>query len=210
MAITALEICARALVNLGARPISSFEASGDIPATLKIVYPQIRAGLCAKYPWECMKKREYLTRESGDPGGYQYQFIMPSDLKGAPGALFTSANATRSTSDFEVRQRRIVCNFPEVWLEYSIEAQEDQWPAWFVDLMAAAICAEVAFMVTDQQSTQDAWQSKAYGSPSENGFGGLLGQCMTLDAQGSGNIGLVDDAFVNARFGATYPGDYIK
>jgi len=209
MARTDISLCSRALMNLGAAPINSFDTPGDTPKFLKLAYPEIVATITSTYQWECMKVRKPLTREAVAPSGFQYAFIMPGDMIGAPIAIFTSEQSyVRATAGYEVRGRRIVTNWSEVWGEYSVIKPETEWPAWFAELVVGAICAEIAFMVTDQQNVKDYWDAKTYGTPSENRIGGLMGQAMTLDAQGSGNNpGLADSAFVDARFGAVYPGD---
>lgn len=209
MARTDVSICARALMNLGAAPINSFDTPGDVATFLKIAYPELRATIISGYQWECMRVRKELTREAVTPIGFQFQFLAPGDMIGAPVALYwTDQPWVRSTSGFEVRGRKVLANYDRVWLDYSAERPEAEWPAWFANLVMSAVAAEVAFMITDQQSVKDYWEAKTYGTPSENRLGGLMGECMALDAQGSGNNpGIADSAFVDARFGSVYPGD---
>ena len=80
MARTDISVCSRALMNLGAAPLNSFNDPGDVAKFLKLSYPDIRAGVMSAYQWECMKKIEELTRESIVPVGYRFQFIMPGGL----------------------------------------------------------------------------------------------------------------------------------
>lgn len=209
---TAISICSRALMNLGASPINSFEGGADAATFLKVAYPEIVENVTAAYAWECMKVKEELTREGNvTPPGYRYSFIMPGDMIGAPGGIATSdAPWSLTTSGFEVRSRRIVSNHPRLWVEYSTVRPESEWPAWFAELIVGAVCAELAFMITDQQNVKDHWEVKTWGTPSENRLGGLFGTAMALDAQGSGNNpGLANNAFVDARFGGVYPGDWL-
>lgn len=209
MARTDISVCARALMNLGASPINSFDDPGDTAKFLKLAYPEIRAGVIASYQWECMKVRKELTRQSDAPSGFHFQFLFPGELIGAPIAVYWSDQPwVRATAGYEIRGRRILSNYERLWCEFVVEKPEAEWPSWFADLMVGAIASEIAFMVTDQQNVKDYWETKTYGTPSENRVGGLIGTAMTLDAQGSGNNpGLSDSAFVDARFGAVYPGD---
>lgn len=209
MARTDISICSRALMNLGAAPINSFDTPGDVAKFLKISYPEIKATIIGSYAWECMKVNKELTREAGTPVGFRYGFVAPGDMIGAPVAVYWSDQPwVRATAGFEVRGRRVLSNYERLWMEYSAERTEAEWPSWFANLVMSAVAAEIAFMVTDQQSVKDMWEARTYGTPSENRLGGLMGECMSLDAQGSGNNpGLADSAFVDARFGAVYPGD---
>lgn len=208
MARTDISICSRALMNLGASPITSFETpNDDVAAMLKVTYPEIRDTIISSYAWECMKVRKELTRAAGSPGGYSYAYIIPGDMLGGPSGVFPSIDAKVGTSAFEVRRNRIVTDLPRVWVEYQARRVEAEWPAWFADLVTAAVAAEIAFFVTDQQSVKSDWEQKAFGTPSEGGLGGLMGKAMTLDAQSSGNNpGIVSTALVEARFGGVYPG----
>lgn len=208
MARTDVSICSRALLNLGANPINSFDTPTDVAKHLKVVYPEIRATVIGSYRWECMKNVKQLTRASGTPPGYQFQYILPPEMQGAPIAAYPDNYGGRGINDFEVRGRRLVTNRAEIWLEYTEIKPEADWPAWFAELVSGAVASEIAFMVTDQQSVQDYWTTKTFGTPSENGLGGLMGKAMSLDAQGSGNNpGLADTAFIDARFGAVFPGE---
>ena len=209
MARTAISICARALMNLGAAPINSFDQpNSDIAAMLKEVYPEIRNSVISSYSWECMKIRKELTRASETPGGYQYAFVLPSDMLGGPSGVFPSADAKLGTNAFEIRRARLVTDLPRAWIDYQASRSEAEWPAWFAEVVMGAVAAEIAFTVTDQQNVKDYWEAKTFGTPSENRIGGLMGQAMTLDAQFSGNNpGIVSTALLEARFGGVYPGD---
>lgn len=209
MARTDISICARALMNLGASPINSFDTPGDLARFLKLSYPEIKQTIISAYMWECMKVRKEMTREAAAPSGFKYSFILPSDMVGAPIGCWLDENTNRGTSGYEVRGRRVVSNYERLWVEYTAERPESDWPAWFANLVSAAVAAEIGFMVTDQQNVKDYWETKTYGTPSENRVGGLMGEAMLLDAQGSGNNpGIADSAFIDARFGAVYPGDF--
>lgn len=196
-------------MNLGAPPINSFDTPGDVAQFLKLAYPEIKSTIIGLYQWELFKKMKELTRASGTPDGFTYAYVVPGEMMGTPIAAYWSNQPwVRATSGYEVRGNRILSNYERLWLEYTVERPESEWPAWFADLVTAAVAAEIAFMVTDQQNVKDYWETKAYGTPSENRLGGLMGQAMAIDAQGSGNNpGIADNAFVDARFGAVYPGD---
>jgi hypothetical protein len=203
---TDIEICSLGCMQVGGKPLNSFDTPGDVTVFLKARYPILRDYLISVYPWEAFKVRKEATLAAGNPGGYAYQFVIPPDAVGPPIGVYASADAERGISDYEVRGNRIVANVSKIWVEYTARRPETEWPAWFTNMVMAAVSAEVAFLISDQASLTEEWRTKAYGTPSEGGLGGLLGQCMVVDAQGSGNNpGISDDAFIAARFGA-WPG----
>jgi len=62
MAASAVQLCARALVKLGARPIASFDeatAESEVCATL---YPGIRDALVSAHPWSFATAQARLAR----------------------------------------------------------------------------------------------------------------------------------------------------
>ena len=94
-------------------------------------------------------------------------------------------------------------------IDYQRDVPESQWPAWFVELVVAAICATTAFAITDQGNVQAEWKATAFGSPGEGGMGGLMGDAVAIDSQSSGNDALDTGAFMDARHGGLY-GDSVS
>jgi len=200
---TSISICSRALVSLGAKPISSFlAAEGDTATICANVYPGLKAGIMSRYQWRFLMKKKQLTRDSVAPvGEWRYSYVIPGDAIGLPNAIFSSPFDRISEGQFEVFGRRVYCNFEAVIMDYTSDLKEDAWPPFFTDLMVKCLCAEIAFAVTDQQGVADNWTLRAYGSPSEGGVGGAMGDAMTLDGQSNGTSGILSDVFVNARHG---------
>jgi len=197
MAESDVSICSRSLVLLGERPISAL-SENLICAT---AYPGLIRGIAAKAPWRFMMKKAVLTKDAVDPiGAWKNSFILPGDMRGTPRAAFQSASDVTPFHEFIMFQRRLFTNAETVVLDYPAEIVEAEWPAWYVDLIVAALCANIAFPVTDQQNVSDHWQQKAFGYPSDNGTGGAMGEAMAIDAQQSGNIGIENGAFADARF----------
>ncbi|WP_156111644.1 hypothetical protein [Thalassospira australica] len=56
MALSDMALCARALVMIGAAPISSFEEEGAEAEIARMLYPAIRDGMLAGYPWRFVAK----------------------------------------------------------------------------------------------------------------------------------------------------------
>lgn len=203
MATTDISICSRSLVTLGAQPISSFLASeGDTAVICANVYPGLKEGIMSRYQWRFLMKKKVLTRDSEAPvGEWLYSYILPGDALGLPHAVFSSSSQNKAEGNFEIFGRRIFCNFETVIIDYTADLKEESWPGFFVDLMVKALCSEIAFAVTDQQNVADLWSMKAYGTPSEGGVGGAMGDSMSIDAQGNGTPGITNTAFVDARSG---------
>ena len=205
MAETDVTICARALVLLGASPINSLEETTDGARICALVYPNLKNSIMSRYGWRFLMTKKALTRDATAPvGEWLYSYLIPGEALSIPHAVFYASGDKLPAGEFEVFGRRVYTDYPTLFMDYVTARPENEWPAWFVDLVTKALCAEIAFSITDQQSVADGWAYKAYGTPSDNGIGGAMGDCMTIDSQGNGNVGFNDNAFIEARFGGWY------
>lgn len=202
----AVTICNMAAVMLGAGVIQSLEDDTDLSRIFANLYPQKKLALMSRYPWSFLKEKMYLSRSADAPiQGYQYNYIIPGEaLTGSPHAVFYFHDQRVGTSDYRIIGKRIHCNYPELWGEFIVDRRESELPHYFQELLAHAIASDCALAITDQQSIADAHYAKAFGTPSEGGNGGLMGQAMTLDSQNDGMSAINADHFILARMGGYY------
>lgn len=200
----AVSICNMAAVMLGAGVIQSLEDDTDLSRMFANLYEPKKLSIMSRYPWNFLRQKFYLTRSADNPiQGYKYSYIIPGDaLAGAPHAVFYYNDQRIGTADFRVVGKRIYCDYPELWGEFTVDRKESELPQYFQELLAHAIAADLAFAITDQQSVADYHRTLAFGTPSEGGNGGMMGQAMTTDSQNSGMVSIDADHFVNARMGA--------
>lgn len=202
MTETNISICSRALVLLGAEPISSFNDGTDASKVCANVYEGIKRNMIAQYGWRFLMVKKNLTRDTVAPvGEWKYSYIIPGDAVALTHAIFSSGQHAISSGDYEIFGRRIYTNHEVVIADYVTDGTEGTWPAYFVELMVYAVCANIAFAITDQQGVADSWQVKAFGTPSENGQGGMMGIAKTIDSQADPNPGFKNDEFLQARYG---------
>lgn len=199
-----VKICNLASMMLGAEPIQSLEDDTDASRIFANTYDMAKKSIMSRYPWNFLKQTYELTRLAASPvQRWRYAYIIPGEaLSGYPHAVFHLQGQKLGTNQFEVSRGRVLCNFPQVWADLIVDRRESEWPAYFQKLMAHAIAADVGLAITDQQSITDYHRAMAFGTPSEGGIGGLMGEAMTLDAQSEGGTGIASDYFVDARRGA--------
>lgn len=204
MATSDISICARALVNLGASPITSFSDGTDAAQICNNVYPGLKERILSAHPWRFAMKKTELTRATATPvGEWEYKYLLPPDRLGNPRAVFFSTDGEVGENEFEIFGRELYANATRVWVDYTANVDEAYFPAFFADLMIYALCADIGFAITDQQNVADYWYQRAYGLPSDEGVGGMMGNALANDAQGSGNVGINNTTFVDARFGGS-------
>lgn len=199
-----VKICNAAAVMIGAGVIQSLEDDTDLSRIFANLYDRKKKALMSKYPWRFLMEQRYLTRLSSAPlRGWKYAYAIPGEaLAGAPHAVFLYQGQKLGSAAFTLNAGKVLTDHPELWADLMINRAESEWPEYFQELMIHAIAADVAMPVTDQQSITDYHYQRAFGTPSEGGWGGLMGAAMLIDSQSHGNYGIESDHFVNARRGA--------
>lgn len=201
---TDISICSQALILLGAEPIASFTDETDAAKICANRYPALKKSLISGHPWRCMMTKVELSREAAAPlGEWRYAYIIPGNAVDAGAwAMFNGVAIDElPVKSFEIFGRRLLTNHARAVVDILTMKPESEWPAWFADLMMYALMSDIAFPITDQQSTADRWAGWTYGTPSEGGKGGYWGKCATINAQSQPNENVQNDAFINARAG---------
>lgn len=150
MALTALELCSRALLRLGAPPIASLEegtAEAEIAAGL---YGGTRDALLSAHPWSFATGQATLPRLAAVPvAGFAHAFQLP------PGFLRAlSAGAGRNDRGVEYRllEDRLHCDAPAVTLTYVFRPDESAFPPFFASALVARLAAEFCIPLTESTS----------------------------------------------------------
>lgn len=113
MAYTDISICSNALLKIGAESITSFldgTAEAEVAANL---YPMIRDGLLASYPWSFAVGQKSLPRLAGVPlADYSYAYRLPNDFcayfpQAAAAAAAASNTALWKTACIPARRKSI-------------------------------------------------------------------------------------------------------
>lgn len=199
-----VKICNAAAVMIGAGVVQSLEDDTDLSRIFANLYERKKLALMSKYPWRFLIDQMYLTRLSAPPmRGWKYSYVIPGEaLAGAPHAVFFTQGQKLGSHLYAISGNRVLSDQEELWADLVVNRKESEWPEYFQELMIHAIAADVALAVTDQQSIADRHYQLAFGTPSEGGNGGMMGQAMLIDSQSGGNVGINADRFVDARRGA--------
>jgi hypothetical protein len=150
MALTALELCSRALLRLGAPAIASFTegtAEAEVAAGL---YPGVRDALLASHPWSFATAQAALPRLAGAPAAdHAHAFQLPTAFlrvlsAGAPG----SGRGLR----YRLLEDRLHTDAPQVTLTYIFRPNEGGFPPFFASALVARLSAEFCIPLTESTS----------------------------------------------------------
>jgi hypothetical protein len=204
MAFTDVQICANALIRLGAHPIQSFDEGTDIATACDNIYKMKSDYMLSSYPWRFTMKFMQLSRTVAKPvAQWEHQFTLPADrIQSGPPAVYGSDGIMElPMKNYNIVGIHLVSNNPVIWVKYQSRVDESEWSPYFVELMTYVMMGELAVLVTDNASLKQTVDATTYGIPSEYGVGGLYGKAMALDSRDNPTTRLLDDTLLGARFG---------
>ncbi|TVR97361.1 MAG: hypothetical protein EA406_09870 [Rhodospirillales bacterium] len=150
MALTAIDLCSRALVKIGARPISSF-SEGTVEAQVAAsLYPVVRDALLSAHPWNFATRQRSLARLATSPvADYANAFALPADCL----RVISCGRPGRGRGlTYRIEGRTLCTNVDQVVLTYLADTDEAMFPPFFVAALIARLAAEFCIPLTDSTS----------------------------------------------------------
>lgn len=189
---TGVSICSNALLMLGSQTINDFadEENLDRAKLCANLYPTVRDDLLRSHPWNCCIKRAVLAPDANAPlFGYDYAFELPADF-----SRVLEVRSDGQIIDHLVEGRTIQANTTVLQLRYVFRNEvENTWDAHLVALATQAMCAALAYPVT---------QSTAKQAGEEQKLELMLRRAKAVDGQEDPPQTLGDERLYAARFGS--------
>jgi len=158
--ITKVDVCSRALVMMGADPISSFTDGTTESDAASHLYDDTVANELSSYPWSFSKKQEQLSRVTAAPqANFTAQYIRPADC----------LRIDRLTSnDWDVPFRtvgdRLLCNASDeevLTATYTANIAVSEWPPYFLTLVELRLAAIFCTAVAQKADIADYFEKRA-------------------------------------------------
>ncbi|MGE5545579.1 MAG: hypothetical protein ACM33T_01680 [Solirubrobacterales bacterium] len=147
MALSAIALCSRALLKVGAATIASFTegtAESEVAANL---YPTVRDALLSAHPWNFASGQATLPRLAAEPvADYAYAFQLPSDFLRA---LSAGVAGSGQGLAYRITEARLHCDCDEVVLTYVFRPDEAAFPPFFDQVLIARLAAEFCLPLTE-------------------------------------------------------------
>lgn len=195
------DIINRSLVRIGAAPLQS-DAVGSASAYV-LTYEQVIDALLSLYPWSFARGLARLNRLAAPPGAHwAYAFDLPTAMLGSPRAAFDDATRRVPLMDYELQDRLLLTDAPDVWLLFTKRADPGIWPAHFRELAVLLLAAEYALAVREDAVLRERLRADAMGPPQMMGEGGLMARVKSLDsqAQPSPQAAVGNNPLIDARW----------
>ena len=156
---TKLEIVNLALIELGEKPVNTFDVANDIVQSMSVMYDSLVDVELGNHIWHFALKWETLIQAPGSPPNklYRNQYYLPAD--------YIQAFATYPWADYNIVTGNLVYANTQPgwqWL-YVSKVNEQEFPTYFSDYMAGALAARCAMLVTQNEQIAAAAAKNAMG-----------------------------------------------
>lgn len=159
MAYSAVGLCARALLKIGANPITSFQdgtAEAELAAAL---YAPTRDALLAAHGWSFATRQVALARRAGPPAAdFAHAFALPDDFLRA---LSLGGGGKGRGLSYRIQGRDLLADGCDVTLTYVARVAEGLFPAFFDAALMARLAAEFCVPLTENSSRAETMQKLA-------------------------------------------------
>jgi hypothetical protein len=150
MPLSAVAICSRALIKLGARTITSLDEGTAEAEVAQALYAPARDALLSVHPWSFATAQASLARLSAAPvADFAYAYQLPADhlrTLSAGGAGRSAGLVYRQAED------RLWTDAGAVFLTYIFRPDESAFPPFFVEALSARLAAEFCLPLTESTS----------------------------------------------------------
>ena len=188
MALNDVGLCSRALIRLGAAPITSFAdgtAESEIAGAL---YGPTRDALLSAYGWSFASGQLALTPLVDPPlADFQRAFQLPNDYLRAMSA---GQGGRGRGLHYRIARGALHTDAGEVMLSYIFRPEEEEFPPYFDAALIARLAAEFCIPVTEGTSRAEALFNLA-----EQEFA----RARQIDAQQDTPNRIEDFSLINAR-----------
>ncbi|HRQ60220.1 MAG TPA: hypothetical protein PLO23_01700 [Alphaproteobacteria bacterium] len=150
MALSDIALCSRALIRIGAAPITSFSdgtAESEIAGAL---FGPVRDALLSAYAWSFATGQAALGQLMTDPvADYSYAFQLPNDFLRA----LSAGTGTRGRGlNYRIARGQLHTDSDSVVLTYVFRPEEEEFPPYFDQALIARLSAEFTIPVTENTS----------------------------------------------------------
>lgn len=195
------DLCSQAFLLLGLGTINSFSGGGK-EAIAAQLYDTVMLSLIESYPWHFARViAAPLNRLVETPENqWTYYYQLPSDIDGIVWALYDSDGIElRPNKDWERVGGKIATNLATVVIHHSAIPEIAKMPKYFHMLAVNALAATFAMPAKESEQLATFYHQKAFGSPEQNGKGGLWAMAASADARGSPSTVQQDNPFIDCR-----------
>lgn len=160
MSTTSIDICSRALVMIGANPITSFEEGTTESRVAVTLYETTARDQLSRYRWRFAVGQVQLSRLTETPlAKWDAAYQLPATCL-QPTTLLVADQPL----DFDRYEDMLFCNASDsepVYLDGIYRVDEQFWPPYFIALMELAMASHFALAIAAKPELADYLDKRA-------------------------------------------------
>lgn len=161
MALTALELCTRALLRIGAQAIASLDEGTAEAEIASGLYAGTRDALLSSHPWSFATGQASLPRLAARPAAdFRHAFQLPPDFLRA---LSAGGGGMGRGMNYRLLEDRLHCDADQATLTYIFRPDESVFPAFFAAALVARLSAEFCIPLTESSTRAQLLHGQAEG-----------------------------------------------
>ncbi|MCK6417825.1 MAG: hypothetical protein L6Q57_02660 [Alphaproteobacteria bacterium] len=154
MPLTDIALCSRALIRIGAAPITAFDDESAEAEISGALYAPARDALLSSYPWSFASGQVALSLLPEAPlADYPYAFGLPSDFLRA---ISVGTGSKGRGLNYRIARSALHTFSDSAVLTYVFRPDESEFPPYFDQALIARLAAEFVIPVTENTSRAEA------------------------------------------------------
>jgi len=179
MAITAIDICSKALLLVGANAIQSFDDGSRESSVCSSIYETIKNTLLTNRPWSFSILQLDLARLNEEPlRDWKYCYALPTEI--------LRVRKVSGSKSFDIMGNKLYSNSPQVSIDCQKTVDVDEMPPYFQTALISELASKLAMSLLGDSNKYQLFASMAQRD---------LINARLADAQNKPNIAFGEDSF---------------
>ncbi len=150
MALSALALCSRALLKIGAQPIASLDEGTAEAEVAANIYPGVRDAMLSSHPWSFATGQATLPLLAGVPvADHAFAYQLPT---GFLRALSAGSGGRGRGIQYRLHEDRLHSDAAPVVLTHIFRPEEGTFPPFFASALVARLAAEFCIPLTESSA----------------------------------------------------------
>lgn len=179
-AVTKATIVNWALTEIGSFATFSIEDDSDLAGQIDNTWQRCVDHCFSMHDWTFCRRTSRLTRHATAPeNGWQFGFDLPGDKIGDPLKLLARAGQSpEPLRNFDLEGNAVYTNVATCWARCRVAVDPQYWDPGFRSAFTVALAGFLAIPVSHDKDERDSQFTRAFGTPSKEGTGGMFGRLM--------------------------------
>lgn len=184
-----VDICSRALILIGADPITSFDDNSTEALVASNLYEDVARASLVNSRWRFATNQSVLNKLADNPTGrYDNAYQLPTDS-----LMVHAVTANDNLIEYQIYGNKVFANTSDadvIIADYSFRAEEGNWPSYFTIAVEYALSTLFATSIARDATLASLMQNQAKDS---------MAKARSLDSQQQTSRKLTTSRFIAER-----------